>query len=655
VSVLSTRGPAGWSSQVIAPPNEEGTGPSIGEGGQYNFFSEDLSHAILYQFGNFFALSPEATESTPYLRTDYLNGSVDQHCQTNCYRPLVTAANTRDGVEFGDEVNGGECEYFICGPRLLDATPDAEHIVIGSLEQLTAVPMEGTGDSYYYEWANGKLQPVYLLPEDEGGAGLRPEESRFAERQLSDDGSVYFTHDGHIYLHDIPTEESIRLDVARGVVEPSDGDAQFLFASGDGARLLFTDSKQLLPEAIGGGIYECRIVESPHATHCELALTVLPGSDLTPNSLIGGSQDGNRLYFLAGDRLEIASYEFGAWSTHEGPLVGKDTAAAVEAKAEAHNYRVSPSGDFFTFMSDEDLTGYDTRDAVSGALDEEVYLYEAGAKRLICASCDPTGGRPVGVPSRNTFLAGGSEELLQRGATIAANLPPWTESNGYGHRFLYQPRFLSDSGRLFFDSADSLVPQDVDGTEDVYEYEPAGVGGCVLTSATYSERSNGCVDLISSGSSPEESAFMDASETGDDVFFITLSKLVPQDYDAALDVYDAHACTSSVPCYPAPPVTPPVCFTGDACKAAPTPQPSIFGPAASGTFSGVGNVTPSTSGLGVKPKSLTRGQKLVQALKGCKKLRKHKQRAVCERQAHKRYGPIKKKPAKAGARPKGRG
>ena len=45
-------------------------------------------------------------------------------------------------------------------------------------------------------------------------------------------------------------------------------------------------------------------------------------------------------------------------------------------------------------------------------------------------------------------------------------------------RALYQSRYLSDSGRLFFDSSDALVPQDANGTEDVYEYEPAGVGSC---------------------------------------------------------------------------------------------------------------------------------------------------------------------------------
>jgi hypothetical protein len=205
----------------------------------------------------------------------------------------------------------------------------------------------------------------------------------------------------------------------------------------------------------------------------------------------------------------------------------------------------------------------------------------------------------------------------------------------------YQPRFLSDGGRLFFDSRDALVPQDVDGTQDVYEWEPPGVGDCTTSASDFSERSGGCVSLISSGTSSEESAFMDASGSGGDVFFITLPKLVPEDFDNAMDVYDAHECTTQSPCVPPAAAVPPVCSTGDACKASPTPQPSIFGAPSSATFSGAGNVAP----LGppvvkkVKSKPLTRAQKLTRALKACAK--RHKaQRAGCESAARKRYGKV---------------
>jgi hypothetical protein len=41
---------------------------------------------------------------------------------------------------------------------------------------------------------------------------------------------------------------------------------------------------------------------------------------------------------------------------------------------------------------------------------------------------------------------------------------------------MYQSRRLSDGGRVFFNSDDGLVPQDVNGMEDVYEWEREGVG-----------------------------------------------------------------------------------------------------------------------------------------------------------------------------------
>jgi hypothetical protein len=215
---------------------------------------------------------------------------------------------------------------------------------------------------------------------------------------------------------------------------------------------------------------------------------------------------------------------------------------------------------------------------------------------------------------------------------------------------MYQYRYLSNSGRLFFDSPDALVPADVNGQEDVYEYEPAGIGGCQgpghgqNAGVVFSEGESGCVGLISSGTSPEESAFMDASETGGDVFFLTKSRLSSQDYDTSYDVYDAHECTAASPCAPLVPLVPPPCTTGDACKAAPTPQPAIFGAPSSETFSGAGNIVPSVSTTVVKPKVLTRAQRLAAALKTCGKKPK-KKRSGCERQARKRYGPSKAKKA----------
>jgi hypothetical protein len=291
------------------------------------------------------------------------------------------------------------------------------------------------------------------------------------------------------------------------------------------------------------------------------------------------------------------------------------------------------------FMSQRELTGYDNRDAVSGQPDEEVYLYDAegngGAGKLVCASCDPTGARPVGVEENHPqgTLATGSK-VWETGSWLAANIPGWTAYKLLAG--LYQSRYLSDSGRLFFNSNDALVPQDVNGTEDVYEYEPQGVGDCTTSSATFGVRSGGCVGLISSGSSAEESAFVDASGNGGDVFFLTEAKLSPSDYDKSLDIYDAHECTSAEPCYTAPAARPPACDTEASCRAAPSPQPPIFGSPSSATFSGAGNITPPRSAPAVKRRSLTKAQTLARALRACH-AKRGRRRVACRRQAEARY------------------
>ena len=136
--------------------------------------------------------------------------------------------------------------------------------------------------------------------------------------------------------------------------------------------------------------------------------------------------------------------------------------------------------------------------------------------------------------------------------------------------------------------------------------------------------------------------FLDASASGDDVFFLTSAQLVSQDYDTGEDVYDAHACSEASPCSASVPVPSPPCDTADSCKAAPSPQPEIFAASGSATFSGAGNLVAPLSkpAVKVKPKakSLTRAQKLMKALKVCKGKHNKKRRAACEAHARKRYG-----------------
>jgi len=253
---------------------------------------------------------------------------------------------------------------------------------------------------------------------------------------------------------------------------------------------------------------------------------------------------------------------------------------------------------------------------------------------------------------------------------VAGSVPGWTNTsleNAY-----YQSRFLSDSGRLFFDSPVGLVPGDANGRQDVYEYEPQGLGpetarcGPSSTSDSVSfkpahafeseegvkgEEGAGCLGLISSGTSGEESVFIDAGgmgpggQEGEDVFFLTAAKLSPSDTDTALDVYDAHICSTVSPCPSTAVSVPPACTNTDSCRSAPSPQPEVFGSPASATFSGPGNQAPPPPAA-AKPKTAAqiRAEELAKALRACRKKRPGHKRTSCERQARKAYG------AKASAR-----
>jgi len=640
VSVLMTRDSEGWTSQTIAPAHAHGSGQPAGS--EYVVFSEDLSRGFVQPFGSFTALSPEASESTPYLRTNYMNGDVNDHCVSGCYQPLVTKENTAAGVEFGEAKEGG-CSTIFCGPEFLAATPNLTHVLLGSKFQLTSeyAPNGGT-----YEWSDGVLRLVSGERQIAGGVrGFSPAtvlEERFGMQTISADGERVILGGGGetegIYLHEMATGTDIRIDESEGGSGPS-VNPQFAGASGDASKIFFIDSGRLTSSssASGADLYEYDLAKPVGERLTDLSADENAGEAANVQAVFGESQDSSYVYFAAA----------GALATGASPGLCRNSQEEKEGKSQEqgpnscniyvrHNgvtsfvtggwyddanvTRVSPDGQWLSFTSSGDHTGYDTRDAVTGQPDQEVYLYDALGKRLVCASCDPTKARPVGVSARS------------------ASVPFWVH-DGIGSILPYQPRYLSDGGRLFFNSYDALVPQDIDGTEDVYEFEPLGTAHCTAAVSSYVEAMGGCLGLISSGTSSEESSFVDAGETGGDVFFRTAAKLVPQDFDDAMDVYDAHECATAAPCFSAAPVSTAVCATGDACKPAPTPQPALFGPAPSATFSGVGNVSASVAGPRVKPKSLTRAQKLSRALNACRKKRSRRRRRTCEAAARKHYGP----------------
>jgi hypothetical protein len=153
------------------------------------------------------------------------------------------------------------------------------------------------------------------------------------------------------------------------------------------------------------------------------------------------------------------------------------------------------------------------------------------------------------------------------------------------------------------------------------------------------------VALLSSGSSPKESAFVEATPDGSNVFFVTAAQLLPQDTDTAFDIYDARECTEASPCLSPPAAGPAPCASAETCSPASVSQQIPGGPGGTATFSGSGNLAHAPANQQVKSsktiKPLTRAQKLAQALKVCAKQHPHarKKRVACEKLARKLYGP----------------
>jgi DNA-binding beta-propeller fold protein YncE len=625
---LSREKVGAWSTEDITTANEEPAGLIPGATSEYYFFSTDLGRAVVEPQGTT-PLSPRTTEPTPYLRLP-----------DGTYEPLVTAANVPPNVHFAN--GAGSLVTFV------GASLDLTHLVLSSPQPLTP-DLSAPGRSSLFEWSAGALKLISQLP---AGAEVRcggsaaacvpatelnqasnlGNTSQQVRNAVSADGSrvIFSTEIGsqehHLYMRSVTSGETLQLDA----VQTGSGSAQhapvYQGASSDGSRVLFTDREPLAADSTSGNdLYMCQIEEDAGGLACNL--TDITANPLHPSEpaevqgvMIGAAADGSSVYFVAqgqltqgegavqGDCASNPSLNVGSGFCN---LYRYDVSSAslhllaVLSGADFHNWgsrtttnlseitaRVSPDGNWLAFMSELPLTGYDNRDAASGERDEEVFLYDVAARggegQLVCASCNPSGARPRGVEKPETLpfpLYDSTQNWGKR--WIAATIPGWTRVD-LAHA-LYQSRYLSNSGRLFFNSIDALSPADSNGAADVYQYEPAQGPGqpasndCTTADAAYSPVSFGCISLISSGTSGQESVFLDASESGDDVFFLTAARLRPaRDEDGAYDVYDARAGGGEPE-----PVNPVEC-SGDACQHPAVPP--VHPTPGSLTLNGPGNV-----------------------------------------------------------------
>jgi hypothetical protein len=343
--------------------------------------------------------------------------------------------------------------------------------------------------------------------------------------------------------------------------------AEFQGASQDGSKVFFTTSQDLLSGAtgIGQNLYEYDFNAPAEHRLTRISHKSIPG-DGEVLGVVRVSEDGSHVYFVASESLSGANRE-GASPTVGLPnlYVFSQECAAGAASCEHPEERVSfiatlvpgetgdesdwsardarpaqatTDGRFLAFESSADLTSDEEGRQEAG----QIFEYDAREGTLTRVSRGEEGFGENGNSNqyRASIHVQGYEEdydlLLQR----------------------YHGLAISTDGSVFFSSKDALTPQALSGFVNIYEYHDGHVGLISDGHDTASTEGFPAVELIGT------------DESGLDVFFMTADRLVPQDTDNQVDLYDARAGGGFMPS----PTT--AGCLGDSCQANASPPPPLL-------------------------------------------------------------------------------
>jgi DNA-binding beta-propeller fold protein YncE len=560
-------GTSGWATHAITPVQGSPGFQYLGEGFRSHYegeLSPDLSRGVLRtaspithdpnveHVGNLYVRDDLRTPGTG----SYQLATACPACGSTPLTPLSSTLATA----------------FL--PLFAGASADFGHVLFESAFRLTS---DSTADGSpagvnLYEWDHGVVRLAGILPDGtpapESQAGPGVLQLIYPPRTISADGSrIFFTDNpgtvdpvaGTLYMR-VNHASTVQINASERTEPDPNGPAaaRYWNASVDGSRAFFTSTEALSDDAGPGTNLYMYDVAKPAGHHLS---SLVPGAEVS--AVIGVSNDGHYVYFVASGQPVAGqptppALGFFAWHDGRVSYIGELTDFGDTTLNEPSLYgseprlaaRVTPDGRhlLFTSSTSQGLTDYDQSHCGSGC--EELYLYNADTQSLRCVSCNPTG-----APATANAVDNREVSTSAAGTTWHLN------------------RAVADDGRrVFFTTIEALVPEDSNHKEDVYEYDTA--------SAT--------VHLISSGRDPSGSYFMDASASGNDVFFVTRQQLVGWDHDQNYDLYDARV-GGGVP-EPAAAAAP---CSSDGCQGASGPPPSLSTPG-SLLASGSGNLKPAT-------------------------------------------------------------
>jgi hypothetical protein len=422
------------------------------------------------------------------------------------------------------------------------ASADARHQFFESeASLLPGVPAPPVGTAHIYEWFDGSMHLVDLLPPGDtiapkgavvgaGGTsvGIGTGNTRHA---VSRDGShIFFSSPASTKSTSVePTQIYVRIDgthtvqvsasqCTRTAPEPAcsaPAAASYEDAAANGSKVLFITTQQLVNED------EDAVADLYSYDVAEGTLTRLSAGLGGATHVLASSADAETVYFTTASDHNLYVYDHGTVRPIAEGSIGSSQCPA--------SY-VTPSGSVLAFVTNFPLTPAGGVSGPSG-----LYRYDtsgAGTLTLVAAR------GPAGVPSIGNQGCAGNHPLSDDGSYLA------------------------------FGTAESLVEADQNTVSDVYLWHDGGLS------------------LISSGTGEGNvggANFIGISPSGRDLDFTSFDRLAPTDRDISQDVYDARIDGG----FAQPGESPPC--AGDACRGSGSGSP---GSPAAGTvgFSGSGNV-----------------------------------------------------------------
>jgi DNA-binding beta-propeller fold protein YncE len=585
-----TRTSDGWVTTPLAPPATQFVGSSE------QLVNADTGTAL---FG---ALTPSATSDSFYVRQP--DGSL---------LDIGPVATLDSPIE-----NLGE----------IGMTADLSHTVY----ELDAGI---TGDSVYEYVGQGNARPVVVGVS--GGVGSTDLISVCATKVGGLSSSGYLSADGRTVFFiaracasgsganagvPVPADTLYaRIDQARtvaisarspldctsqGCLGSSPSAAKFQGASADGSKVFFTSEQRLTDSASEGSenLYEYDFANPAGHNLLDVSAGDSSGAGPDVRGVAAVSRDGSHVYFVADGVLSgVANdqgqsarpgannlYVFERDTGHPAGRIAFVTALGNDGNlwSSQRQANVTPDGRFLVFTSSVPLTADAVGDA-GAAQPLQVYRYDAQTGALVRVSVGAHGFNDNG----NGDVASGSAS----DASIVQLGPPSDARR--------DPTMSDDGAYVFFRSPVGLTPQALNDVsidkagelaQNVYEWHE---GQVYLIS-------DGRDTALSGGRIPDTTRsaarLLGSDATGANVFFETADRLVGQDTDTQVDVYDARIGGGF-------PYTPPIAScAGEGCHGNPESAP-LLGSPVSAAFSGPGNAVAGGAKSATKPKKKAKHKK----------------------------------------------